>query len=238
MAAAPVITIDGPSGVGKGSMACRLAGQLGWHVLDSGALYRVVAHVCTLTGVELARAADVAEVARGLQVRFASAATGAEAGDLQVYCRDRAAGQSAECELGRIIRSEAVGRAASRIGAMPLVRQAVLQQQRDFCRAPGLVADGRDMGTVVFPRAALKFFLQASAQERAERRYRQLKGAGEGVNLARLLGDIRERDARDSSRAVSPLLPAADAIVIDTTAAPIDAVFAKIMAAVNAGQTT
>lgn len=218
----PVITIDGPSGAGKGTVAHLLAGKLGWHLLDSGALYRLTAYACGVEGVSLDDEHRVAGVARHLQVSYVRA----DSGEILVCYKDK--------DVSRAIRTEEGGRGASTVGAMPLVREALLQRQRDFRRAPGLVADGRDMGTVVFPQAPLKFFLTASAQERAERRYKQLKDKGESVNLARLLGDIQERDERDRSRSVSPLLPADDAIVIDSTATPIDAVIAKVMADVNA----
>jgi cytidylate kinase len=222
MPSVPVITIDGPSGAGKGTIAHLLAGKLGWHLLDSGALYRVTAYACEVEGVGLADESAVADIARHLQVSFLRA----DSGEVLVCYRDR--------DCNRAIRTEEGGRGASTVGAMPLVRKALLQRQRDFQQAPGLVADGRDMGTVVFPDAPLKFFLLASAQERAQRRYKQLKAKGENVNLARLLGDIQERDERDRSRSVSPLLPADDAVVIDSSATPIDAVFAKVMADVNA----
>lgn len=218
----PVITIDGPSGAGKGTVAHMLAAKLQWHLLDSGALYRVTAFGCDHDGVGLEDEGKVAEVARHLPVRFEQAPNG----EVLVYYRD--------VDASRAIRTEEGGRGASTVGAMPLVREALLERQRDFRQAPGLVADGRDMGTVVFPDAPLKFFLTASAEERAERRFQQLKAKGESVNLARLLGDIQERDERDSSRSVSPLLPADDAIVIDSTATPIDAVFANVMADVTA----
>ncbi len=218
----PVITVDGPSGAGKGTIAHLLADKLGFHFLDSGALYRVTAFACDYDGVGLDDEAVVADVARNLDVRFVAD----DSGEILVIYKDT--------DASRAIRTEEGGRGASTVGAMPSVRAALLQRQRDFLKPPGLIADGRDMGTVVFPDAPLKFFLTASAQERAERRYKQLKDKGESVNLARLLGDIQERDERDRSRSVSPLLPAADAIVIDSTATPIDSVFAKVMESVTA----
>jgi cytidylate kinase len=221
MSEIPIITVDGPSGAGKGTIAHLLADQLGFHFLDSGALYRVTAYACEYDGIGLADEKQVAEVARTLQVRFVRAASG----EVLVYYKDH--------DASRAIRTEEGGRGASTVGAMPLVRAALLQRQRDFQQAPGLVADGRDMGTVVFPGAPLKFFLTASAEERAERRYKQLLAKGESVDRARLIQDIRERDERDSNRAVSPLLPATDAIVIDSTATPIDEVFKAVMISVQ-----
>ena len=219
---APVITIDGPSGAGKGTIAHLLAEELGWHLLDSGSLYRVTAHACTLGNVPWEDAEAVAAVARTLPVSFEQAPSG----EVLVLLDG--------VDVSRDIRTEEGGRGASTVGAIPEVREALLQRQRDFARPPGLVADGRDMGTVVFPDAPLKFFLTASAEERASRRFEQLKAKGESVSLPRLLRDIEERDERDSSRSVSPLLPADDAIVIDSTATPIDAVFAIVMADVTA----
>jgi cytidylate kinase len=218
----PVITVDGPSGAGKGTVAHQLALTLGWHLLDSGALYRVTAYASIDQGVDLADHAAVADVARALELEF----VGSTDGEVLVYYREQ--------NVSRAIRTEEGGRGASTVGAIPGVRQALLARQRDFRQKPGLVADGRDMGTVVFPDAPLKFFLTASAEERAGRRYKQLKDKGENVNLPRLLRDIQERDERDSSRSVSPLLPADDALVIDSSATPIEDVFADVMASVNA----
>jgi cytidylate kinase len=222
MTGVPVITIDGPSGAGKGTIAHLLAARLGWHFLDSGSLYRVTAFGCIHDGIGLEDEERVAKLARFLPVRFEQA----ENGEVLVFYRD--------VDVSPEIRTEEGGRGASRVGAMPRVREALLQCQRDFAKPPGLVADGRDMGTVVFPDARLKFFLTASAEERARRRYKQLKVKGESVSLPRLLRDIEERDERDSSRSVSPLLPAEDAILIDSTATPIEAVFEKVMADVAA----
>ncbi|MEM1112145.1 MAG: (d)CMP kinase [Pseudomonadota bacterium] len=219
---APVITVDGPSGAGKGTISQLLAEQLGWSLLDSGALYRVVGQACVIEGVDWEDQPAVTEVARHLDVAFTAAASG------EVLVAYKGA------DVSRQIRTEEGGRGASKVAAIPSVREALLARQREFRRPPGLIADGRDMGTVVFPDAPLKFFLTASASERAERRYRQLMANGESVSLPRLLEDIEERDARDANRAVSPLVPAEDAIVIDSTATPITDVFARVMQDVRA----
>jgi cytidylate kinase len=218
---APVITVDGPSGAGKGTISHMLADALGWALLDSGALYRVVGHACLHEGISWDDHEAVAQLARQLAVEFVAAPTG----EILVSYKGR--------DISRDIRTEDGGRGASTVAAIPAVREALLARQRDFLKAPGLVADGRDMGTVVFPDAPLKLFLTASADERAERRYKQLIEKGESVSLPRLLADIQERDARDSSRAVSPLIAAEDAIVIDSTAIPVDQVFETVMLKVN-----
>jgi cytidylate kinase len=217
MSGVPVITVDGPSGSGKGTISHMLADTLGWHFLDSGALYRVTGQACLIEGVSWDDHAAVTEVARDLDVSFT---TGLDGEVLVAY---------KGVDVSRQIRTEEGGRGASTVAAIPSVREALLARQREFCRPPGLVADGRDMGTVVFPDATLKFFLTASAEERAERRYKQLITKGESVSLPRLLADIQERDERDSQREVSPLLPAEDAIVIDSTATPIADVFAQVL---------
>jgi CMP/dCMP kinase len=214
---APVITVDGPSGAGKGTISHMLADTLGWHFLDSGALYRVTGHACLLEGVSWDDHPAVAEVARHLEVSFSAAPSG----EILVAYRGQ--------DVSRAIRTEEGGRGASTVAAIPAVREALLARQREFRRPPGLVADGRDMGTVVFPEADLKLYLTASAEERARRRYQQLLAKGESVSLPRLLEDIRERDARDSSRDVSPLVPAEDAIVIDSSDLSIPDVFAQVM---------
>jgi cytidylate kinase len=221
MSKAPVITVDGPSGAGKGTISHMLADELGWHFLDSGALYRVTGQACLIEGVSWDDPPGVTEVARSLDVSFSAGA----GGEVLVAYKGS--------DVSREIRTEEGGRGASTVAAIPTVREALLARQREFQRLPGLVADGRDMGTVVFPDAPLKFFLTASAEERAERRYKQLITKGESVNLPRLLADIQERDERDSSREVSPLLPAEDAIIIDSTATPIPDVFAQVMLKVN-----
>ena len=217
MAYVPVITVDGPSGAGKGTISHMLAERLGWHLLDSGALYRVVGQACVMEGVSWNDHPAVAEVARHLDVTFTLAANG----EMLVAYKG--------VDVSAAIRTESGGRGASTVAAIPSVREALLQRQRAFKEPPGLVADGRDMGTVVFRDAQLKFFLTASAAERAERRYKQLIAKGESVSLPRLLEDIKERDTRDQSRTISPLVPAEDAIVIDSSATPITEVFERVM---------
>lgn len=209
--AAPVICIDGPSGAGKGTLSQHLATDLGWHLLDSGALYRVVGFAGRLAAVSLEDSDAVAGIARSLDVDFRPTE-----GGVSVWL----AGEDVTAHL----RTEEGGRDASTVAALPAVREALLLRQQELARPPGLIADGRDMGTVVFPQAPLKIFLTASAEARAERRFHQLQGMGESVSLARLLTDIEQRDARDQSRIVSPLVPAEDAIVIDSTALSADEV--------------
>ena len=217
MGSVPVITVDGPSGAGKGTISHLLADRLGWRFLDSGALYRVTGQACLIEGVAWDDHPAVTEIARHLEVSFSAA----DNGEILVAYKGQ--------DVSAAIRTEEGGRGASTVAAIPSVREALLARQREYLQAPGLVADGRDMGTVVFPDAPLKFFLTASAAERAERRYKQLISKGESVSLPRLLEDIEERDARDSSRSVSPLVPAEDAIVIDSTATPIEQVFDQVM---------
>lgn len=212
--AVPVLTIDGPSGSGKGTLAQMLARHLGWHLLDSGALYRIVGLVAVERGVELDDERALAAVARQLKVEFAPGQTG-EPSAVLLDGRD----------ISNAVRSEQAGYYASRVAVFPAVRAALLARQRAFARKPGLVADGRDMGTEVFAEAPLKIFLTASAEERAQRRYKQLIDKGESVTLAALLEDIRDRDQRDSARAVAPLKPALDAVIVDSTALGIEQVF-------------
>lgn len=214
-AGVPVVTVDGPSGTGKGTVALWLARTLGWHFLDSGALYRVLAHHATLCAVALEDEARVAGLALRLPVAFAEGV-----GEPRVLLDGQ--------DVTAAIRTEAGGAAASVVAALPAVREALLARQRAFRQAPGLVADGRDMGTVVFPDAAFKLFLTASAEARADRRYKQLKGKGIDVNLAALLEDIRRRDQRDEQRAVAPLQPAPDAEILDTTNLGIPEVEARV----------
>ena len=212
----PVITIDGPSGTGKGTIADLLARRLGWSCLDSGALYRVLGLAAQRAGVDLSQGAELARLARRMKLAF----------------RDRRVFLDGD-DVSQAIRSEAAGSAASKVAAHGEVRAALLGLQRDAVRPPGLVADGRDMGTVVFPRARVKIFLTASPQERAERRHKQLKEKGLDVSLPDLAREVAERDERDSSRAVAPLLPAEDAVVIDTTGIGIDEVLAQVLAVVE-----
>ena len=218
MVSAPVITIDGPSGSGKGTVAGILAKRLGWNLLDSGALYRLLAFAAGNHGVALDNEALLEKLAAHLDVQFIGATDGKPAriileGD----------------DVTHAIRSETVAAGASKVAALPAVRDALLQRQRAFLEFPGLVADGRDLGTVVFPDAPLKVFLTASAEERARRRYLQLKAKGDDVSLSGLLDEIRARDERDTQRAIAPLKPAADAIQLDSTELSIEQVLERIM---------
>ncbi len=207
----PIITVDGPGGSGKGTLSANLAKALGWHFLDSGALYRVLALAALKKGFNLQDEKALADLAQDLKVQFN--------GDILLD----------GISVSQEIRKETCGNTASKIAAYPLVREALLECQRAFCRSPGLVADGRDMGTVVFPWAKMKIFLDANAEERAKRRYLQLKDKVHNVTLQSLLQEIAERDARDKQRAIAPLRPAKDAVVIDTTGMGIEAVFARVM---------
>ena len=209
-----VIAIDGPSGAGKGAVTHALAIKTGFHILDSGALYRLVGLAARRDGIDLDREEHIADVAAHLEVAFLPASSGPE--PFQVLLRGQ--------EVTDEIRTDAAGVDASRVASMSSVRDELAQLQRGFRKAPGLIADGRDMGTVIFTDAAVKIFLTASAEVRAERRYKQLKNKGMDVSLAALLQSIRERDARDASRPVAPLKPAEDAIILDSSALSLDAV--------------
>jgi cytidylate kinase len=215
--AAPVVTVDGPSGSGKGTISRAVAQRVGWHLLDSGALYRLVAYAGLDQGLDPGDVAGHARLAACMEVAFGVGADGSE----QVLLAGR--------DVTQAIRSETAGQGASRVAAWPAVRTALLERQRAFARPPGLVADGRDMGTVVFLDARLKIYLTASADERALRRYKQLKEKGSGVSLSALSREITERDARDSTRAVAPLIPAPDAEVIDSTDLPIEEVVGRVL---------
>lgn len=212
----PVIALDGPGGSGKGTIAALLANRLGWHLLDSGALYRVLAQAALRHALALDDGPALTELARSLDVRFV-----VRPGDEQQVLLE---GE----DVTRVIRTEAAGAGASRVAALPAVRAALLQRQRDFRQAPGLVADGRDMGTVVFIDAELKIYLTASAEERAARRYRQLLGKGEDANLTSLLEEIIARDERDMNRSVAPLKPADDALIVDSTQMSIEQVLETV----------
>jgi len=215
--APPIVTIDGPSGSGKGTIARLVAQHAGWHLLDSGALYRLSAMEGARRGLAPDDVAGHARWAEIMDVTFGVRPDGTELVTL--------AGQDVTPEL----RSEAAGAGASRVAAWPPLRAALLARQHAFAQSPGLVADGRDMGTVVFPTADLKIFLTASADERALRRYKQLKDKDSGVSLAALSREIAERDLRDSTRAVAPLKPAPDAEVIDSTALTIEQVVNRVL---------
>lgn len=217
----PVLTIDGPSGSGKGTISRRVADALGWHYLDSGALYRAVGVAAAWEGVDLDDAVAVEACARRTRIRFVSGVDG----EPRVLVNE----QDATDQL----RLETTGAAASSIAAQPGVRAALVDMQHGFRQAPGLVADGRDMGTVIFPEAHCKVFLTASARERAERRHKQLMQKGVSVNLGSLLGEIIARDERDANRAVAPLRPAPEAVLIDTTGIGIEAVVARVLARVH-----
>ncbi len=210
METAPVLAIDGPGGSGKGTISQLLAARLAWHYLDSGALYRAVGLAAREKGVRLDDAPALARLARAVDIRFEPQSDGRPA---QVWLE--------ALDVSDVLRTEETGRLASEVAVLAAVREALLDKQRDFRRPPGLVADGRDMGTTVFPEAILKVFLTASPEVRAERRYKQLKEKGLDVTLLGLLGEIRERDARDAARQASPLKPASDAVILDTSSLSI-----------------
>jgi len=211
-----LITIDGPSGSGKGTVCHILAKKLHWHLLDSGALYRVLAYAAIDKKVALTDPQALAELALTLDVSFVSNGVGVDT---------LLSGHN----IGDKLRTEKVGQAASEVASIERVRNALLARQKAFLRKPGLIADGRDMGTVVFPNAAVKIFLDASAEERAKRRFNQLQEKGFNVNIAQILSEIKERDFRDRNRAVAPLRPANDAFVIDSTTLTINEVVEQIL---------
>lgn len=218
----PVLTIDGPSGSGKGSITQLVAQKLGWHILDSGALYRLTALAALRQGVSFEDEPALANIAANLDIEFKAG----EPGEPVKVCLD---GEDVTAQL----RLETTGDNASKVAVLVPVREALLQRQRDFRAAPGLVADGRDMGTVVFPDAPYKVYLTASAQARAERRYAQLKAQGEDVKIATLLQEIEARDARDMGRKTAPLKPADDAVMVDTTSMTIDEALAKVLSVID-----
>jgi CMP/dCMP kinase len=213
----PVITIDGPSGSGKGTVSRSVAKALGWSLLDSGALYRLVALAGRRASISLDDGAALGQLAGRFDIRFGSN----ESGDEVVWLDGQ--------DVTRAIRTEEAGSDASKVAALPVVRAALLDRQRRFAVPPGLVADGRDMGTVVFPHAGLKIFLTASPSERALRRYKQLKEKGVAANLAALSLEIAERDRRDSTRTASPLVASADATMLDTTGMSVDGVIGRVL---------
>jgi len=212
LASVPIITLDGPSGTGKGTLCHRLADALGWHLLDSGVLYRALGWLTEKQGIALDALPELVKVAYALPIVF----------DRQDVILDG-------LRVGHELRTEASGARASQLAAMPEIRAALLERQRAFAQKPGLVTDGRDMGTVVFPEAALKIYLDASSEERARRRYFQLKESGKDVNLAQVVGDLAKRDARDMARSHAPLMAAHDAITVDTTGRCVDEVFEQLL---------
>jgi len=214
----PVITIDGPSGAGKGTVSQLIAEKLGWHMLDSGALYRLLSLAVSHHGMSVDDVDTLKVLAEHLDIQFEQS----DEGKVEIILEGE--------KVTQAIRTEEVGNNASKLAAIPAVREGLLLRQRAFSQQPGLVADGRDMGTVVFPSAQIKIFLTASAEERAQRRLQQLQQKGEAVNLAELVKTIKERDERDANRAIAPLVPAAGALVIDSTDLTVEQVVEIIFA--------
>ncbi|WP_199612002.1 (d)CMP kinase [Flocculibacter collagenilyticus] len=219
---APVIAIDGPSGAGKGTVCRLLADKLGWSILDSGAIYRVLALAAVHHNVEPSNEEALVPIAAHLDVQFT---TDEKTGNAKIILEGE--------DVTNSIRTEEVGAVASKVASLPRVREALLRRQRAFQQSPGLVADGRDMATVVFPHAEVKIFLTASAEERANRRYLELKEKGHDVTLGRLLEDIQQRDERDMNREVAPLKPAEDSLVLDSTELSIDEVLDNLLDVVH-----
>ncbi|BFU59504.1 MULTISPECIES: (d)CMP kinase [Rodentibacter] len=211
-----IITVDGPSGAGKGTLCYALAEKLGYALLDSGAIYRVTALAALKSAVDLSDELALAELARSLDIQFIP-----EDGEVKIVLNGE--------DVSRLIRTQEVADAASKVAVFPQVRAALLQLQQNFAKNDGLIADGRDMGTVVFPNAQVKLFLDASAEERAKRRYKQLQNNGISGNFAQILAEIQERDFRDRNREVAPLKPAEDALLLDSTTLSIDEVIAQAL---------
>ncbi|WP_281282182.1 (d)CMP kinase [Aliikangiella marina] len=213
-----LITIDGPSGSGKGTITLMVAEKLGWHILDSGALYRVLGIAAQRHGIPLDQQEQITQLARNMDIQFV---LNEKSGEIEPVFEGE--------NVGLDIRTDEAGQAASQVAIIPSVRDALLARQRDFYREPGLVADGRDMGTIVFPEAPAKIFLTASAECRAERRYNQLKSKGVSANMRALLDSIKARDERDRTRSVAPLVPAEGAFVVDSSNLTIDQVMAQVI---------
>ena len=211
-----VVTIDGPGGAGKGTLSQMLAKELGWHFLDSGAMYRLCGLACLQQGIDFADEQKIAEAAQNLDIDFR-----VNDNALEVWLDGQ--------EVSQQLRVETTASAASKVAVIPAVRDALLARQRAFAQAPGLIADGRDMGTVVFPNAELKIYLTASAEERAQRRYKQLQESGSSVSLAAILQEIQQRDERDMNRAIAPLKPAEDAVIIDSSNIDAQTVYDQVL---------